>query len=86
MFGSYARCELILTWTLLILSSDVTHSCHSAKLWLLMKEQWLDDILCYFINLSASCNISKMSVSVPSGVPNPEKQVKAQGRRPSVFV
>ena len=31
-------------------------------------------------------NISKTSASVSSGVPNTEKQMKAQGRRPSVFL
>ena len=31
-------------------------------------------------------NISKTSASVSSGVPNTEKQMKAQGRRPSAFI
>ena len=33
-----------------------------------------------------SSNISKTSASVSSGVPNTEKQMKARGRRPSVFI
>ena len=31
-------------------------------------------------------NISKTSVSVSSGVPNTEKQMKARGHRPSAFI
>ena len=33
-----------------------------------------------------SCNTSKTSASVSSGVPNTEKQMKARGRRPSAFI
>ena len=33
-----------------------------------------------------SCNISKTSASVSSGVPNTEKLMKARGRRPSAFI
>ena len=31
-------------------------------------------------------NMSKRSASVSSGVPDTEKQMKAQGRRPSAFI
>ena len=37
-------------------------------------------------SLQTWCNISKTSASVPSGVPNTEKLVKARGRRPSAFI
>ena len=33
-----------------------------------------------------SCNISTTRASVSSGYPNTEKQMKARGRRPSVFI
>ena len=33
-----------------------------------------------------SCTISKTRASVSSGYPNTEKQMKARGRRPSVFI
>ena len=32
------------------------------------------------------CNISNMSMSVRLGFPDTEKQMKAQGRRPSAFI
>ena len=38
------------------------------------------------VNYSSSCNISKTSASVSSGVPNTEKVMKARGRRPSAFI
>ena len=33
-----------------------------------------------------SCNMSKTSASVSSGVPDTENQMRARGRRPSAFI
>ena len=50
-----------------------------------VKSAWRSK-LCPQSQWKLSCNISKTSASVSSGVPNTEKVMKARGRRPSAFI